>query len=321
MLKIMLEQMKAKHGVGFVDPTGDGVEDLMCRIPENRWEDVVVVDPTDEQFPVGITVFNRIQDPSVQADNLMAIIAGIYKDNGIYVSNYLRAAIQALASVPGSTLVDVPAFMKDAEFRQQIMDQVDDDELIRIWRHFDTLKESEKENRIAPSLHRVQPLLMRPSVRRTLGQSNGLDFGQIIREGKILLVSLPKGRIGDDTAILIGSVIVSRIWQEAQARQRGEREPFFFLNIDEAPNFLNNTSLDTIFAEAAKFGLGLAVANQQESQWPMKERAAIHANTRNKLIFKSSVDDQMIVARTLGVTPEDVAAWANTRPSCARLVS
>ncbi len=308
MAYLMLEKMKAGHGVGFIDPTGDGVEDLMSRIPESRWDDVVIVDPTDEQFPVGINVFDGAQDPSVRADQLMAIIAGIYKDNGIYVSNYLRAAIQALASVPGSTLVDVPAFMKDSEFRAQIMEQVGDDELVRIWQHFEKLKESEKENRIAPSLHRVQPLLMRPSVRLTLGQSNGLDFAQILREGKILLVSIPKGRIGDDTAILIGSAVVSRIWQEAQGRRRGEREPYFYLNIDEAPNFLNMpTALDTMFAEASKFGLGLAVANQQEGQWPMKERAAIHANTRNKLIFKTSVDDMLIVARTLGVTPEDVA--------------
>ena len=263
---------------------------------------------------MGINVFDGIQDPAVKADQLMAIIAGIYKDNGIYVSNYLRAAIQALASVPGSTLIDVPAFMKDEDFRHQIMTQVDDDELVRFWRHFDTLKDSEKENRIAPSLHRVQPLLMRPAVRLTLGQSNGLDFGRILREGKILLVSIPKGRIGDDTAILIGSVIVSRIWQETQARRRGEREPFFFLNIDEAPNFLNtSTALDTMFAEAAKFGLGLGVANQQEGQWPAKERAAIHANTRNKLIFKSSVDDLLIVARTLGVTAEDVAGLGRVR--------
>lgn len=305
---VMLEQMKDGHGIGFVDPTGDGVEDLMCRIPENRWDDVVIVDPTDTQFPVGINVFDGTQDPSVRADQLMAIIAGIYKDNGIYVSNYLRAAIQALASVPGSTLVDVPAFMKDEEFRHQIMSQVDDDELLRVWRHFDTLKESEKENRIAPALHRVQPLLMRPSVRLTLGQSSGLDFGSVIREGKILLVSVPKGRIGDDTAILIGSCIVSRVWQETQARRRGERKPYFYLNIDEAPNFLNMpTSLDTMFAEASKFGLGLAVANQQERQWPGNTLAAIHANTRNKLIFKTSVDDYLIVARTLGVTPEDVA--------------
>jgi TraM recognition site of TraD and TraG len=148
---------------------------------------------------------------------------------------------------------------------------------------------------------------MRPSVRFTLSQSNGLDFGQILRASKILLVSIPKGRIGEDTAILIGSSIVSRIWQEIQARKRGERNPFY-LYIDEAPNFLNMpTALDTIFAEASKYGLGLGVANQQESQWPAQTRAAIHANTRNKVILKTSVDDLLIVSRTLGVTPEDVA--------------
>lgn len=308
MEAIALQQMEAGHGVGFLDPTGDAIEDLMCRIPENRWDDVILIDPTDTDFPVGINVFDGAQDPSVRADQLMSIIAGIYKDNGIYVSNYLRAAIQALASVPGSTLVDVPAFMKDADFRGQIIDQVDDSEIVRMWRDFERLRDSEKENRIAPALHRVQPLLMRPSVRLTLGQSkNALDFGQILRAGKILLVSIPKGRIGDDTAILIGSCIVSRLWQEAQGRARNERKPYFYLHIDEAPNFLNMpTSLDTVFSEASKYGLGLAVANQHEGQWPGQTRAAIHANTRNKLMFKVSIDDAMIVARTMGVTPEDV---------------
>jgi hypothetical protein len=307
MTLISLKQMELGHGVGFIDPTGDAIDDLIARIPENRWDDVILVDPTDTQFPVGINVFEGTQDPSVRADQLMAIIAGIYKDNGIYVSNYLRAAIQALASVQGSTLVDVPAFMKDVEFRRSIIEQCDDAELYRIWREFERLKDSEKEARIAPALHRVQPLLMRPSVRLTLGQSSGLDFGRILSEGKILLVSIPKGRIGEDTAILIGSSIVSRIWQEAQARPRENRKPYFYLSIDEAPNFLNMpTSLDTVFSEARKFGLGLAIANQHEAQWPAKERAAIHANTRNKLMFKVSIDDALMVSRMLGVTQEDM---------------
>jgi hypothetical protein len=309
MAYIMLEQMKAGYGVGFIDPTGDGVEDLMCRIPENRWDDVILVDPTDEQFPVGINVFDGTQDPAIKTDELMAIFDGLYRENstGIYVSNYLRPAIQALASVPGSTLVDLPAFLKDAEFRRRIVEQVDDPEIQRIWREFEELKPSEKESRVAPAIHRVRPLLMRRSIRLMLGQShNTLDFGRILREGKIPLVSVPK-RIGEKTAIFIGSVFVARMWQEAQARPKGEREPWFFLNIDEAPNFMKMpTSFDTVLSEAAKFGLGLGLANQNEGQWPASERAALHANARNKLIYRASIDDAMPLARMLGVTQEDV---------------
>src|SRR6185437_14690307 len=100
-----------------------------------------VIDPTDERYAVGINVFEAGQEPALQADFLMSIIAGLYPgDKGIYVSNYMHAGIQALAEAPDTTLVDLPAFLKDPTFRESIIAQVSDEEVLRVWKEFDRLK-------------------------------------------------------------------------------------------------------------------------------------------------------------------------------------
>lgn len=304
---VFLQAIEQGHGGCYIDPTPDAIPDLLCRIPDERIDDVIIIDPTDKKYACGINVFEAGQEPTLQADFLMSIIAGLYPgDKGIYVSNYMHARIQALAEAPDTTLVDLPAFLKDPAFRESIIDQVTDEEVLRVWKEFDRLKPAQQEERVAPALHRVRPLLLRPPVRNILGQSkHTINFRNIIREDKILLASLPKGLIGDDTCFFIGGIIVARLFQEFQGIPRGLRRPWY-INIDEAPNFLNMpVSMDTILAESRKFGASLSLANQQDSQWGAS-RPAIHANTRNKAVFSVSIDDSVGIAKQLGVTVEDV---------------
>lgn len=311
MVNLAVAQMEAGYGVGLIDPTGDTTHELLERIPPHRRDDVIVFDPTDIAHPVGFNVFAGVENPEVLADQMMAIFHGIYHDNGIYVNNYLRGAIQALCSVPGMTVAEIPAFLTDDRFRASVLDQISDEMLRFTWERFGAQRRTEQMQMVAPAINRIQPLLMRQSVLYTLGQSqNQLDMARIFAERKILVVSLPKGPLGEETAQLFGSLVFARLWQAAMARPRADRHPFF-LHIDEAQNFLHMPlPMDQVLDEARKYGFGLTLAHQRESQLPPLLRSAIHANTRTKVYFRLSADDARSVARELGppIEPEDLVS-------------
>lgn len=307
---LVVQQADLGYGVGVIDPTGDLIEDILPRLPRERIDDVVLFDPADTEHPIGFNIFSGTKDPEVVADQLMAIFHGIYKDNGLWANNYLRAAIQTLAAVPGMTLCEVPAFLSDERFRAKVVERLADPMLTDLWHQFDT-RGRERHQLVAPAIHRVQPLLMRRSVRLTLGQShNQIDMPWVIGEGKILLVNVSKGQIGEETSSLFGSLVFARVWQAAQGRARGNRKPFF-LHIDEAQNFVNMPlAIADVLAEARKYGLGLTLAHQHESQLPAAMKAAVHANTRTKIMFQLSAEDAKTAAKELGppIEPEDLVS-------------
>ncbi|OLE23309.1 MAG: hypothetical protein AUG49_16365 [Catenulispora sp. 13_1_20CM_3_70_7] len=208
MVNLAVRQMAAGYGVALIDPTGDTAADVLERIPPERARDVIVFEPTGPDYFVGFNIFDHAGSPEVLADQLMAIFHGIYSDSGIYTSNYLRAAIQTLASVPGQTLVEVVPFLTDPRFRARIVRQITDPILTSIWQRFDQEGQAAQLRLVQPAIHRVQPLLLRSSVRLTLGQAdNRLDMRQVLRERKILIVSIPKGHLGEETSALFGSLV------------------------------------------------------------------------------------------------------------------
>lgn len=294
-----LQQMEQGYGVGIIDPTGDLIADILPLIPPHRARDVILFSPVDTEFPVGFNIFAGTDSPEVLADQVMAIFRGIYKDTGIYANNYLRAAIQTLATVPGMTLCELPALLTDDRFRAETLRQVSELALLYFWQRFDAMGRGERANAVAPALHRVQPLLLRRSVRLTLGQStSSLDMARIIREGKILLCDLPKGLLGDETAVLFASLIFAKGWQAAMAIPRDDRKPWF-LHIDEASNFLNMPMpLETVLSEARKYGYALTLIHQYDYQLPPQLRAALDI-VRTQIYFQISPDDARVVAKNM----------------------
>lgn len=299
MGSMLVQQVEQGYGAGVVDPTGDFTRTFVPMLPPERAKDVIIFDPTDTDFPVGFNVFAGDDEPDVLADNIMAIFHGIYRDNGIFANNYLRASVQTLASVAGMTLCEIPALLTDDTFRQRILSQVTDSQLLHFWNRFNGMARGERANAIAPAMHRVQPLLLRKSVRMTLGQSKGaLDMNEIIRSGKILFCNLPKGLLGEETAKLFGSLIFAKGWTAAMSRPEDARKPWF-LHVDEAHNFMNMPmSLETVLSEARKFGYGLDIAHQYESQLTPQLRSAVGI-VGTKIIFQVSPDDSRSVANMM----------------------
>jgi Helicase HerA, central domain len=309
MSNLAIAQMEEGHGVCILDPHGPLVNWTLERIPHHRLNDVIVIEPGDESCAVPFNIFNGPVKPEHMADEVLAIFAGIYRDTtGVFNSNYLHGAVQALASVDGMTLIDVPKFLTDKRFRSSVMDQVDDLYLSSLWDEFDSLSPKQAQPLVQPGVMRVQPFLRRKSVRLMLGQSdNRLDMREIIRGRKILLVSLP-GRFKDGTAELLGSLLFNQLWAAAVSQ-----DPVpFFVHMDEAQRFMKTShNLDQLLDEARKFWLSLCMAHPTVGAYdiPPAMRQAIHRSTRTKMAFQLSADDSAAVAREFGppVMADDIA--------------
>jgi Helicase HerA, central domain len=298
---LMIQQMLAGDGVGLIDPHGDLVNWVLARIPKHRLDDVVVVEPARSDSAVAFNIFEGPESPEAMADQINAIFRGIYKDTtGVFNENYLAGAIQALASVPGMTLVDVPHFLTDRDFRTWIMDQVDDLNLSHQWKKFEGLNPKQQESAVAPGLHRVQPLLRRSSMRLMLGQSaNALDMRTCIKEKKIILISLPTA-LGPGAAEFIGSAFFNHLWSSALSIPAADRVPFG-LHMDEAQKFMQSGyALDAMLDEARKFLLRFILAHPSVTGLPMPMRTAINRSTRTKISFQLAAEDAGPMAREFG---------------------
>ncbi len=312
LMEIMAAQiMEQGLGLTFIDPHGDSYRNLRNLVPKSRIEDVTLLDLTDATRPVGFNVLSG--DPYLVTNQVMAVFDKLYD---IYrmpqTSDILRSTILTLAQ-KGLTLLDIPAILSPTQrqFRDKVTRGLADPALRDFWRQYNGLKPERQNENIAPVLRRIRPFETWPSLRGCLGQmTDGFDMEAIFREGKILLVNLSKGQLGEEEARLFGSLFVTRFWNAAQRQARvsaGERK-LHFLFVDEAQNYTNlPVSFGDVLAESRKYGLGFIMAHQHMGQLPMDLKEALAANARTKLIFQTSASDASSLAREIPqLKPEDL---------------
>jgi hypothetical protein len=191
--------------------------------------------------------------------------------------------------------VDVPQLLTDAQWRAQLVLELDDPVgLEPFWQWYDSIGEAAQAQIIAPLLNKLRAFLLRRPVRAIIGQQRTtLDIPRCLDEGRLLLVRLPKGTLGEDTSSLLGSFVVARVWQAvlARAARAPEERPDCALLIDEVQNFLNlPTPLPDILAEARKYRLSLGLAHQYLGQLRREMREGL-TNARTKVYFQLSPDD------------------------------
>jgi hypothetical protein len=264
--------MQQGHGFTLVDPRGDLVDDMIASAPQKRVNDIIVFDLANVDQPVCFNVLEG--DPYAVTDQVMSVFDGLF---GIYrlsrTADIAQSSIFTLA-LQGMTIMDLPDLLavsaRGQGFRDQLVRQIIDPGLRGFWESYDNLKANEQAQVVDPLLRRFRRLQLRPSLRACLGASKGtLNFEQIMRRRQILLVALRKGVVGDDTAGMIGSWIVTKIWQEAMRRGAlpPDRRTPYPLIIDEFQNFMHlPLSFETALAEARKFGLPLILAHQNVGQ-------------------------------------------------------
>jgi hypothetical protein len=293
--QLALADLAAGRGCVVIDPAGDLVDDLLARIPENRLDRVDLLDPLDPA-PPGLNMFDG-EDRDLVVDQLVGIFARVFARHwGPRSDDILRTALLTLCAAPEpTTLVEVPRLLTDARWRAQlVLDLNDPIGLEPFWAWYDALSQAGQMQTIAPLLNKLRAFLLRRPVRAIIGQhQTTLDIPRCLNEGRLLLARLPKGKLGEDTSSLLGSLLVARVWQAATARaaQPPHERRDCTLLIDEVQNFLNlPMRLADILAEARKYRLSLGLAHQYLGQLRPELREGL-TNARTKIYFQLSPED------------------------------
>jgi len=300
LLNLIRQDIENGDGVGVLDPHGDLVKHILGMVPDNRVGDVVLVDPSDVDYPVAFNILSAHSDDekALLASDLIAVFRRLATSWGDQMDMVLQNAILAfLESKRGGTLADLRLFLLDGKYRKQFLDTVNDPEIVFYWKSVFPQLTGGKS--IGPVLTRLQDFFSRKPLRNMVGQErNKLDFADIMDSGKIFLARLPEG-CGEENSYLLGTLLVSKFQQLAMARynQAEAQRRRFWLYIDEFAHFITPT-MAKILSGVRKCRLGLTLAHQNLYQLEddPKVASAVLTQPCTRIIFKVGDDD----ARKLG---------------------
>lgn len=298
---LIIQNIQNGEGVCVVDPHGETVEDILHLIPDHRVKDVIYFNPADTEFHIGFNVI-QLDDPKYKhlvASGLMGIFTKIWANAWSSRMEYiLNNAILALLDTPGTTLLGIPRLLVDKDYRQMIIGNLKDPVVKAFWVHeYEQWRDQFRNEAIAPIQNKVGQFLSTSIIRNVVGQPKStIDIFKIMNEGKIFLVNVSKGRIGEDNSSLLGGMIITKIQLAAMERVRipEEDRKDFYLYVDEFQNFATD-SFANILSEARKYRLNLTVAHQYTAQLETKDgskvRDAVFGNVGTMIIFRVGGDD------------------------------
>lgn len=323
MFNMIIQNIINGEGVCVVDPHGELVESVLSAIPPHRMKDVVYFNPADVDYHIGFNVLELVDSKykHLVASGLMGIFTKIWANAWSARMEYiLNNTILALLDTPGTTLLGVPRMLVDKDYRQNIIANLKDPVIKAFWIHeYEAWQEKFRNEAIAPIQNKVGQFLSTSIIRNVVGQSKStINVFDIMNEGKIFLVNVSKGRIGEDNSALLGGMIITKIQLAAMERVRIPEDvrKDFYLYVDEFQNFVTD-SFASILSEARKYRLNLIVAHQYTAQLVTKNgsavRDAIFGNVGTMIIFRVGADDAKILEREFEpeFTPEDIVNLPN----------
>lgn len=291
LLNLILQDIAQGNGVGVIEPHGDLIDAVLDRMPEERHEDVVILDPGDADYPIGFNILSARSEleKTLLSSDLVTAFRMLSTSWGDQMNAVLANAILAfLESAEGGTLADLRRFLVERDFRERFLETVQDPEVVYFWRHEFPLIAGKPQ---APLLTRLNTFLRPRIIRHMVSQKESrLDLGAVLDGGKILLAKLAQGAIGEENAYLLGALLVAKLHQLAlgrQALQEKERRDFF-LYIDEFHNFIT-PSIASVLSGARKYHLGLILAHQDLHQLLSRGgdvAAAVISNPATRVCFR-----------------------------------
>lgn len=271
----------------------------MAHIPENRLNDVIIFDPTDEKYPFCINPLDVSKDESKQilAKWFIDIFKKFFWANwNPKLEHVLRMIFLALLDKKWSTLFDIIRALTDKDFRYEMIEAIEDDVVRNFWTNeFAGWSQQFNTEAIMPILNKVWQILSIDILKNIFAsKENKLDFRKVMDEKKILLIKLPKWKLQEEIMWFLGAMFVTKIYQAAMSRQsieKDKRTPFF-LYVDEFQNFATDT-FGEILSEARKYWLGLSVAHQFVKQIPENLTRALFWNVWTLVSFRISSEDSL----------------------------
>ncbi len=306
LLKNMaISDIREGHGIALIDPHGELVEDILNFIPKHRTNEVVYFNPSDTQNPIGLNVLEARDEDEKQlvASSLISVFKHLWIGFwGPRLEHVFHNAILALMDTPGTTLLGVYRMLADDDYRREIVSHVKDPIVRLFWeKDFDEYPPQFRKEVASPIQNKIGQLLTTP-LRNIVGQTRStVDLRFIMDNSRILLVNLAKGRIGEDKANLLGSVIVTKLYLAALERQKmpeNDRKDFY-LYIDEFQNFSTDV-FPSILSEARKYRLDLILAHQYTHQLSENVKHAVFGNVGTLVAFRvGSIDAKELAVEFL----------------------
>jgi len=308
---IAIQDIQDGRGIAYIDPHGDPVEDLFDYIPENRIKDVIYINPADLEHPIAFNVMEQV-DPDKRhlvADGVMGVFKKIWVDVWSPRMEYiLNNAILALLEMPDSTLLGINRMFAEKDYRDSVVSKLTDPVVKAFWtQEFAKYADRFASEATAAIQNKVGQFVSSSLIRNIIGQPKStIDMRKIMDEGKILLVNIAKGSIGEDASRLLGALIITKIQLAAMSRvdMPEEKRKDFILIVDEFQNFAT-ASFANILSEARKYHLSLMVAHQYVAQLDETVADAIFGNVGTIVSFRVGAEDAELLEKEL--SPEFLA--------------
>jgi hypothetical protein len=327
LANLILSDIRAGRGVVAIDPKGDLADEILARLDPADADRVVVIDPSDSA-PVGL---NPLDGDVLGIDGVLHVMRSLWAASwGPRLGDALHAGLLTLAAQPGHSLAELPVLLTDEAFRRPLVRAAvarDRLGLGTFWPWFDALSDDARAQVLAPIMNKLRAFLLRPQLRAVLGQASPrFDLNEVFTRRAVVLVRLPKGELGSESAQLFGSLLVAHLWRLTLARTAvpaDKRHPVF-LYLDEFQEFLRlPVDLADALVQARGLGVGLVLAHQHLDQLDKGTRPAVLANTASRIAFRLDHDDATIVAkRSRGsLRPEDLAGLGPYEAYASLLVS
>ena len=304
------------HGKGLciIDPHGDLASGILRFVPQERITDVIYFNPADALYPVG---FNPLEcfTPEAKHQVVTGFIAIFKKLFAATWTNrlehMLRFTVLALLETDNATVIDIVRLLTDITFRQQVVRQVQDPVVKNFWTHeFSAWNEKFDNEAIIPLVNQVGQFISNDYIRYVVGQKHSkIHFYDAMNEGKIIIINLAKGKLGEENAALLGSMIITKIQEAAMSRvdipEQDRRE--FYLYVDEFQNFATE-SFNQILSEARKFNVSLTIAHQYIDQLSESIRKTAFGNIGSLISFRVGSEDAHYLAHEFSpiFSPDDL---------------
>ena len=320
LLETMIRQdLNAGQGLALLDPHGDLIERIVAHIPEGRRTDLIYFNVPDRANPLGFNPLERVpgSQRALAASHLLEAFKKLWSEFwGPRTEHILRNALLALLDQPEATLADVLRLLDEHAYRKRAAEQVANTHVRRFWlKEYESYSVRLRTESIAPIQNKVGAFLANPLLQQILVQSRStFDVRQVMDEGKVLLVNLAKGKIGEDTATLLGSLLVSRLSVAALSRadMPEESRRDFWVYLDEFHTF-TTLSTATMLSELRKYRVGLLLTHQFLSQIDRRIREAIVGNVGTLISFRLGATDAHILEQEFlpEFTAEDLIRLPN----------
>ncbi|MBP6041441.1 DUF87 domain-containing protein [Candidatus Saccharibacteria bacterium] len=300
---LTLSDVFHNHGFAVIDPHGDYAADILRYIPAHRLKDVVYFNPADVEFPIGFNPM-EVTDPSLKnhiSSELVGVLKRMFESWGPRLEYILRYTLLALLDTPNSTMLGITRMLTEREFRNDIINNITDPVVKNFWTtEFASWNDKFAAEAVAPVLNKVGAFTANPMIRNIIGQEQStINVREIMDEGKILIVNLSRGLMGEDNAAIMGALMVTKIQLAAMSRANivsiDDRRPFY-LYVDEFQNFATD-SFAVILSEARKYGLNLTIANQYVNQMELIVRDAVFGNVGSLISFRVGAEDGAIMQK------------------------